>query len=159
MLTTISKLVMTAVFGLTLFGAGEAAAGGGHHGDRGAKMCQRLECTDAQKAQLQELRAAHKPAMKAEREAIRDLNRQLVAEYAKPTVDTTKVKSLRAQLDAHEATFDGQRQAMKTKVDALLTPAQRTKMAEFKAKHRDGKGKGHHRGGGRGDRKGPSARG
>ncbi|MBZ5712461.1 Spy/CpxP family protein refolding chaperone [Nannocystis pusilla] len=158
MLTTISKLVMTAVFGLTLFGAGEAAAGG-HRGDRGAKMCERLECTDAQKTQLQQIREAHKPAMKAEREAMRDLHQQLTAEYAKTPIDTAKVKSLRAQLDAREATFKGQREAMKAKVDAILTPAQRTKLAEFKAKHREGKGKGHHRGGGRGDRKGPSARG
>ncbi|MCY0995505.1 Spy/CpxP family protein refolding chaperone [Nannocystis sp. ILAH1] len=162
MLTTISKLVMTTVFGLTMFAAGDAEAGKHHgdRGDRGAKMCEKLECTDAQKTQLTQIRASHKPTLHAERAAIRDLEQQIAAEYAKPSFDAAKVKGLREQLAAHETVAKSEREAMKTKIDAVLTPAQRTKLAEFKAKHKDGKGKGHHRGGprdgrdGRGDRKG-----
>ncbi|WAS97334.1 Spy/CpxP family protein refolding chaperone [Nannocystis punicea] len=153
MLTTISKLMMTTVFGLTMFAAGDAEAGK-HHGDRGAKMCERLECSDAQKTQLAQIRDSHKPTIKAERAASRDLEQQIAAEYAKPSFDAAKVKTLREQLATHEAKADSEREAMKAKIDAILTPAQRAKMAEFKAKHKDGKGKGQHRGGGRGDRKG-----
>lgn len=159
MLTTMTKMVMTAVFGLAMFGATGEAEAGGHRGDRGGKMCERLECTDAQKAQLKQIREADKPAMKAERQALRDLEQQLVAEYRKPAFDAAKVKALRGQIDARKATVDSQREAMKAKIDAILTPAQRAKLAEFKAQHKDKKGKGHHRGGGRGDRKGPRANG
>ncbi|MDC0715742.1 Spy/CpxP family protein refolding chaperone [Nannocystis bainbridge] len=163
MLTTISKLVMTTVFGLTMFAAGDAEAGK-HHGDRGAKMCEKLECSAAQQTQLTQIRDSHKPTIKAERSAMRDLNQQIAAEYAKPSFDAAKVKTLREQLAAHETVAKSEREAMKAKIDAVLTPAQRAKMAEFKAKHKEGKGKGHFRGGrdggrdGRGDRgerKGP----
>lgn len=149
MLSTMTKMVMTAVFGLTMFAAGDASAGG-HRGDRGAKMCERLECTAAQKAQLTQIREAHKPAMKAEREAIRDLKQQLVAEYQKDRFDAAKVAALREQIDARKAAAKRDREAMKAKVEAILTPAQRAKLAELKAQHRGPKGKGHHRGPGRG---------
>jgi Spy/CpxP family protein refolding chaperone len=149
MLSTMTKMVMTAVFGLTMFTAGDASAGG-HRGDRGAKMCEHLECTAAQQAQLAQIREAHKPAMQASREAIRDLKQQLVAEYQKERVDTAKVAALRQQIDAHKATAEREREAMKAKIEAILTPAQRAKLAEFKAQHKGPKGKGHHRGLGRG---------
>lgn len=150
MMTSMTKMVMTAVFGLAMFGASEAQAGGGHgHGERGGKLCERLECSDAQKAQLAQIRDANKPAMKAERAAMHDLKEQLVAEYRKEPFDAARVKALREQLDARKAAMKSQREAMKIKVDAILTPAQRARMAELKAARgeRGAKGKGHHRGG------------
>jgi protein CpxP len=149
MLSTMTKMVMTAVFGLTMFTAGDASAGG-HRGDRGAKMCERLECSSTQQAQLAQIRESHKPAMQASREAIRDLKQQLVAEYQKDRVDTAKVAALRQQLDAQKATAKREREAMKAQIDAVLTPAQRAKLAEFKAQRKGPKDKGNHRGPGRG---------
>lgn len=136
MMTAMTKLVMTAMFGLAMFGAGDAAAareGGPRHEQRAGKLCQRLECSDAQKARFKEIREANKPAVKAERAAIRDLKTQLVAEYRKESLDPAKVKALREQLDARKAAMKSKREAMKAQIEAVLTPAQRAKLAELKA--------------------------
>ncbi len=58
MMTAMTKFVMSAVFGLTMFAAGDAGAArddGPRHEARGDKMCAKLGCTDAQKAQLSQL--------------------------------------------------------------------------------------------------------
>lgn len=158
MMTAMTKMVMTAMFGLVMFGAGDAAAareGGPRHEQRGGKMCERLECSADQKVKIAEIRARAKPAVKAEREAVRELKAQLVAEYRKDRLDTAKVKGLREQLDARKAAMKRQREAMKAQVEALLTPAQKTRLTELKAE-RGHKGKkfGHHGRGKHGPRHG-----
>ena len=58
MMTAMTKFVMSAVFGLTMFAAGDAGAArddGPRHEARGGKMCEKIGCTDAQKAQLKQM--------------------------------------------------------------------------------------------------------
>lgn len=135
-MTAMTKWVMTAMFGLAMFGAGDAQAAreGGPRHERGAgKLCERIECSAAQEAKIAQIRAAQGPAMKAEKAAIRDLKAQLVAEYKKERVDTTKVQALREQLEGRKAAMKRQHEAMKAQIEAVLTPAQRARLAELKA--------------------------
>lgn len=161
MMTAMTKWLMTAMFGLSMFAAGDALAareGGPRHEERAGKLCQRLECSAEQKAKIDEIRQKNKPAMKAEKEAIRDLQAQLVAEYRKEQVDTAKVKALRQQLEDRKAAMKRQREAMKAQIEAVLTPAQRQRLAELKAERGQMGPKGHKRWGkrhGHGKRGGP----
>ena len=149
MMTAMTKFVMSAVFGLTMFAAGDAGAArddGPRHEARGDKMCAKLGCTDAQKAQLAQIREGMKDKIKPEREAIRGLKQQIAAEYRKDKLDSTRLRDLYAQLDARKGTIEGYRRAMRAQVHAVLTPDQRAAAAERmerRAERGHGKGKGH----------------
>lgn len=154
MMTAMSKWMMSAVFGLSMFAAGSAdaaPAGGPRHEARGERVCEKIGCTDAQKAELASIREAVKPKIKAEREAIRGLKKQIAAEYRKDRLDEARLRDLYKQLDARKATIEGYRRAMRAQVHAVLTPAQRAAVAELKERKGHGKGKGRN---GRGKGKG-----
>lgn len=160
MMTAMTKFVMSAVFGLTMFAGGDAGAApvdGPRHEARGGKMCEKLGCTDAQKAQLKQIRDGVKDKIKVEREAIRGLKQQIAAEYRKDKLDSARLRDLYGQLDARKGTIEGYRRAMRAQVHAVLTPEQRAAVAdklERRAERGHGKGKGHGKGRGKGHGKG-----
>ena len=155
MLTTMTKILTGALFGLTLFASPDAAARpeGPRQEARGGKMCEKLGCTEAQKVQLKQIRDAAKDKIKPEREAIRALKQEIAAEYRKDRLDNTRLRDLYGRLDAREATIDGYRRAMRAQVHAVLTPEQRVAVAERMERRGErghGKGKGHGKGHGKG---------
>jgi Spy/CpxP family protein refolding chaperone len=143
MMTAMTKILTSAVFGLTLLSAGSADARR-PEGDRqagGERMCQRLECSAPQKAQIKQIRELVKTKVAAEKTAIRELKRQIAAEYQKDRLDDARLRDLYRQLDARKSTVEGARRAAKAEIHALLTPAQRAKFAADKPGKRGGKGK------------------
>lgn len=160
MLTTLrTRLALTtAAFGLaTLLGAGTASAAptaaprGPQQAQKADKLCSKLECTDAQRAQIQDIRGVAKPKLKAEREAIRALRKQIAGEYRKDRLDGARLQALHGQLDARKAAAESVRRAMLAQIHGVLTPAQRQAYFETlgQGKH---KGKGKRQGKGKGKR-------
>ena len=125
--------------------AGDGPKHGAMHGERAEKMAAWLELSDTQRAELQQLREAHAPQMKAQREKLAELRS---AEHAlDPTADgyvaeVQKIAEERASLRVEHATARAeQRQLMA----GILTEEQRAKLAKARDKHkmRDGKPRRH----------------
>lgn len=134
MMTAMTKILTSALFGLTLLTAGSADAkrDAGDRQARGEQMCERLACTDAQKAQIKQIREVVKAKVAGERTAIRELRQQIAAEYRKDRLDKARLADLYRQLDARQSTVEGARRAAKAQIHGLLTPAQRAKFGAEK---------------------------
>lgn len=141
MMTAMTKILTSALFGLTLLTAGSADAkpADGDRQARGGEMCERLACSDAQKAQIKQIRETVKTKVAGEKTAIRELRQQIAAEYRKDRLDQARLGDLYRQLDARKSTVESARRAAKAQIHGLLTPAQRAKFAAEK----QGPGKGH----------------
>jgi protein CpxP len=121
--------------------------GHGEHGaaaaspERMGRMVERLldgaEASDAQRAQVKQIVAAATTDLKAQREAGRSLREQQLQLFTQPTVDANAVERLRQQqLSQHDQTSKRMTQAM-LEVSRVLTPEQRTKLAERMKTRRD----------------------
>jgi len=122
--------------------ADDRGAHEGRHGKR-AELCERLECTDDQRAQIDAIRSAQREATADERAEAKRLHQAMKLERSKPEPNADELARLRASLDVVKASLKQQREASKAEISAVLTPAQREQLAAMKAKHqRDGKGKG-----------------
>lgn len=134
MMTAMTKILTSALFGLTLLTAGSADAkrADGERHERGGKMCERLTCSDAQKAQIKQIRETVKSKVAGEKTAIRELRKQIAAEYRKDRLDQARLGDLYRQLDARKSTVEGARRAAKAQIHGLLTPEQRAKFAAEK---------------------------
>lgn len=125
--------------------AGDGLKLGAMHGERAEKMAAWLELSDTQRAELQQLRAAHAPQMKAQREKLAELRR---AEHAlDPTADgyvaeVQKIAKERARLRVEQATARAEQRHL---MAGILTEEQRAKLAKARDKHkmRDGKPRWH----------------
>jgi Spy/CpxP family protein refolding chaperone len=106
--------------------AGLAMGGGGHHFDR---LLSAANATDAQKAQIKAAWDAARPQLQTVRDERMKLHQQLQQALAAPTIDTTKVETLRRQsvqlMDKASAITT---QAFVTSAQ-VLTPEQRQKVA------------------------------
>lgn len=130
--------------------ADEVGAHGKHHGKR-AGLCDRIECTDDQRAQIDAIRDAHRQDAADERAAAKPLREALKAERKKAEPDAAEIARLEASLDALKAEIRRGREASKAEIAALLTPEQRATLdamkaerkAERKREGKDGKGKAH----------------
>jgi Spy/CpxP family protein refolding chaperone len=93
--------------------------------------------TDAQRAQLKQIFEAAQNDLKGQRETGRQLHERMEALFTAPTVDANAVEQLRQQIAAqHEVASKRLTLAM---IDAsrVLTPEQRTKIAELKKQQRE----------------------
>jgi Spy/CpxP family protein refolding chaperone len=144
---------------MTLLVAPEAAEGSkarGHHG-KGAALCERLECTDAQRTSIEAIRAEHRRAVEDERAEVKRLHQALNAEQRVAEPDAEKLASLQSRLEAVKTELRQARSETKAEISAVLTPAQRERIAAMKAEHRSKRDKGEHAKGKRG--KGEHAKG
>lgn len=140
-----------AAFGFTtLLTAGDAHAAPAGKRDRHeameGRMCARLACTDAQKAQIKTIREADAPRIKAAKQTMRTLRDQMKAEWRKAQPDARTLERLDGELDVQRDKIQDMRRNARLKIHALLTPEQRSKLTD-----RQGHGKGK-RGGPRGNR-------
>lgn len=89
-----------------------------------------VDATEAQRTQVQQIAAAARADLKAQREAGRALREQQLQLFAQPTVDANAVEALRRQmLTQHDQASQRITQAM-LDVSRVLTPEQRAKLAE-----------------------------
>ena len=133
------KKFATAV-AVTLLGASLAMAapnqGGfeGHHGHRGAfgeKLAQKLNLSDAQKAQIKAIRKASHHENQAFFQAARATRQEFRA--AKQAGDTAKIDALKPTIDAQRAQMKQIRADNEAKIAAVLTPEQNAQWQQLKA--------------------------
>ena len=122
----------------------------GHHGKR-AGLCDRIECTDDQRAQIDAIRDAHRQDAADERAEAKALREALKVERKKAEPNPEEIARLEAALDSVKAELRRDREASKAEIAALLTPEQRAELDAMKAERKaererhgkDGKGKAH----------------
>lgn len=125
---------------------------GGHHGGFGGpglfmgspervervvdRMLDRVNGTEAQRAQIKQIAAQAAADLKTLRESGRALREQSLAVWTAPTVDAAAAESIRQQmLTQHDAVSRRVLQAM-LDVSRVLTPEQRVKIADqMKRRH------------------------
>jgi periplasmic protein CpxP/Spy len=130
----------TTAVAVTLLGAALAFAapyGGGkgfghhRHGMFGKKLAQKLGLSDAQKAQIKDIRKATRQENKAFFEQAHDTMKELF--QAKKAGDTAKVDALKPTLDAQRAQMKQIRAADEAKIATVLTAEQNAKWQQLKA--------------------------
>ena len=157
MMTLTTRIALSlATFGFaSMLGMSQAQAAqpaGDRHADKAERMCAKLACSDAQKAQIKAIRDARAPQMKAARDNLRKLHDQVKAELRKPSPDAKAIERLDAEMAAQKAALHKQRRASQLQVLALLKPDQKARLLDQMDKKGQGhgRGKGHGRGGRRG---------
>ncbi len=106
-------------------GKGKPGAGG----DKIERMCQRLECSAQQKTQLQSILKGKREAHKASRAQLEQLQSQLAAEYRKARPNEATMRRIYSQLDALRDKQRAEMHKTAMQIHAVLTPAQREKVA------------------------------
>ena len=129
---------LATVVAVTLLGASLAVAapylGGEGHGHRGAfarQFAQALNLTDAQKAQIRDIRKASHQENLAFFQSVRQTRQEFRA--AKEAGDTAKLDALRPAIQAQRAQMKQIRAAANEKIAAILTPEQNAKWQQLKA--------------------------
>ena len=130
----LSQAVLAAPF------AGHGGHGGpgmgmldGRHAER---MLDSVNATPDQRAQINQIMAAAKTDLAAQRDAGRKLREQSQAAFAQPTVDARAVETLRQQMLAqHDAVSKRMTQVM-LDVSRVLTPEQRKTLSDRMAQRR-----------------------
>ena len=134
--TTLLSAVLVAALGCAPFAFAQQAghAWHGHHGmAMGAHMYSKLNLTDAQRAQIKQMRqqgfAQAKPQMQALRQA-----RQAFASATPGTADYQTAAGNLAEAEADAARSRATLHAgMRAQIYQILTPAQRTQLASLQA--------------------------
>lgn len=137
------NLIYASIFGaMTAFAAPAASEGARPHHEPGAGMCKMLECTDTQSEALTKVRKEQRSEMEDTRKDLKSLHEQMAQEFAKPTLDGAKLDQLQAQINGLRADMANARVDAMKEIHAVLTPAQRTKLADvMKTKGHGHKGK------------------
>jgi protein CpxP len=104
---------------------------GGHHGEFGERMAEKLNLSDAQKQQIKDIRQSSKEQNKAFFESFHATMKQF--HEAKKADDTAKVESLRGTMEAQRTQMQAIRKAERDRILAILTPDQRAKFEAMKA--------------------------
>lgn len=156
---TACRRLLPAITGALLFvsstvvlAAPPRAAGDGPRGP-GARLCAKLSCTAPQEEKVAAIIKALKVEAKPERQAIRALHGEVMAEYAKAKPDQAKMKKAYAQIDEHRKAIRNHVHDAAMELHAVLDAKQRAALAELvgtrglermlKGGHgRHGKGKG-----------------
>lgn len=108
--------------------------GHGHHrGMMSEQLAQKLNLTDAQKAQIRDLNKAFREQNKAFFESARATFKEYRA--AKKANDTAKMQQLQPTVDANRAQMKQLREAQRAKISSVLTPEQRTQLEQLRAQH------------------------
>jgi len=104
----------------------------GHRGGSFSEMyAQKLNLTDAQKAQIADIEKASRDANKAFFEASKQTREQFKA--AKDANDTAKLDALRPTMESQRAQMKQIRDAQDAKIRAILTAEQRAQFDTLKA--------------------------
>jgi periplasmic protein CpxP/Spy len=133
---TISAAVAVLALGATLAFAGmhDGKGKGGWDGHRGGfseMYAQKLNLTDAQKAQIADLDKNFRETNKAFFETQKQTREQFKA--AKTANDTAKLDALRPAMESQRAQMKQLRDAQDAKIKTILTPEQRAQFDTLKA--------------------------
>ena len=143
--TLMGSLILASAVALP--GAAFAGDHHGHHGDdhhgKGHhmqemfdRMAEKLELTEAQKAQVKAKREAHHDALKSLKKQKREL-RDEIRTALDSGADQTKLDGLAAQLGAVELRMMQQHHQMHKELESILTDEQKAKMEQMRKEHRE----------------------
>jgi protein CpxP len=132
---------LTTAVAVTLLGASLAFAApheggkgfghGRHHGMFGKKLAEKLGLSDAQKAQIKDIRKASREENKAFFQQTHATMKEFFA--AKKAGDTAKVDSMKPTIDAQRAQMKQLRTADEAKIASVLTAEQNAQWQQLKA--------------------------
>ena len=135
-----TRILLPAIGGLALLGLGSVAVAKPDGADARAErshggLCERLECSDQQKQELQAVMTELRADTKADREAIERLQAKLAAELAKAKPDEKAMQATLAAIETHEHELRARAFDAMMEVHALLAPEQRAQMAQAVERH------------------------
>ncbi|RZJ10049.1 MAG: periplasmic heavy metal sensor [Rubrivivax sp.] len=146
----------TVAVALAVGGVAAHAEPGGHRGGHAMMapngmfgghmkhMLDRVNATDAQRAQIDAIYKAARQDLAGQREAGIKLHEQMATLYASTNVDAVAIESVRVQMSAqHDAASKRLSQAT-IEAARVLTPEQRVKIAEFMKKRHERMAHRHH---------------
>ncbi len=113
---------------------------GGRHGkaDFAEKFAQKLNLTDAQKAQIKQIHLSSREQNKVFFEQSRATRKAL--REARQANDTARLEQLKATMEADRVRFKQIREAEMAQVLGVLTPEQRAQFEALKAEHKAHRG-------------------
>jgi Spy/CpxP family protein refolding chaperone len=120
--------------GLALGATVATSAMAGPPGDRGHGMCAKLECTEAQRDELKQIRKEFRTDTKAEHQAMRSIAESIAAEFAKDAPNETQLKRWYAEIQTRQANLMDRRHDMMMEIHGVLSPEQRAIAADHIAK-------------------------
>jgi Spy/CpxP family protein refolding chaperone len=110
------------------------AEGGGMFGGRIEHLLDVVNATDAQRSQIDAIFKAARQDLSGQREAGRQLHRQMAALYTAPNIDAAAIESLRAQMSAQRDAASRRMSQASIEAARVLTPEQRAKVGELMKK-------------------------
>jgi Spy/CpxP family protein refolding chaperone len=127
--------------GLLLFPA-LAVAGKGREHAKLDRMCEQISCSEQQREDIARVFKQLHQDIKADRDAVRELRKQMANEWIADKPDEQALAQLADKVAAHERNIADRRLEAALEIHALLSPEQRKQVAERLMKARDGKRKG-----------------
>lgn len=109
----------------------------GMHGRGLERMLDGVAATDAQRAQIQQIAKAAADDLRSQREQHRALMDRAMAVFTAPTVDANAAEQVRQQMLAQHDVMSRRMTLAMVEASRVLTPEQRTKLAEKMAKMRE----------------------
>jgi Spy/CpxP family protein refolding chaperone len=94
------------------------------------RMCEQIACTEAQARDIEQIFEQLRVDSKPDREAIRELRRQLASEWKTEQPDERKLTKLAEKIAAHERNVTDRRMEAMLELHELLTAVQREQIAE-----------------------------
>jgi len=126
--------VLTLGAGLAVAGTGEGGYGHHHHGRHGVfseKLAAKLNLTDAQKAQVKDIKKSSHEQNAAFFQSARQTFKDFKA--AKEANDTAKMDALKATMESNRAQMKQIREAEKAKIASVLTTDQNAQWQKLQA--------------------------
>ena len=119
--------------GLALAAPHGGGKGYGRHGkaEFGQKFAEKLNLTDAQKAQVKDISKSFREENKAFFQSFRQTMQDFRA--AKQSNDTAKIDALKSQMQSQRAQMQQLRTTLDAKIATVLTPEQNTQWQQLKA--------------------------
>lgn len=132
---------------LAIAGPGEGKRGHKGNGRHEAMFAEKLNLTEAQKAQIKQIRQNNHEQNKAFYESARANRQEFRA--AKQANDTAKLDALKGQMESQRAQMKQLRESEMAQINAILTAEQKAQFAAMKADREARKGRHHQRDGNR----------
>lgn len=125
--------------------AAQAQPGPGHHGGPGMmapglfgehmdRVLDLVNATDAQRSQIDAIFKAARQDLAGQRDAGRKLHEQMATLYTATNIDAVAIESVRAQIGAQREVASKRLSQASIEAARVLTPEQRTKIAELMKK-------------------------
>ena len=134
---TITAIAVLALSGTLAFAATEGQQGfGGHHrhGMFSEKLAAKLNLTDAQKAQIKDIKKSTHEANAAFFEQARATQKEFWT--AKKANDTAKMDALKPTMESQRAQMKAIRKAEMSQITSVLTPDQQAQLQQLRAEHK-----------------------